>query len=325
MSREQESFLRKRTTNPQTAFLKVTEGHPPIQDLHPLNPDVAPLIQDCVTAGIAFIGNRVQHPDIRDIGQSTWWMLNSRTFMVGVPVATHEHEDPEAQFLLNEMANNRVVIAPSHAAIYMPTGFLRDVYERPEVALTTIVETGSQLRDIMHGRLDIDGTDIVERAHAYNAEFVLHMLSKNPDIQLDDAIWTVLHEYPNGIADLDQHLYYPPTTSELLRQVAVEGVSDEDYSKAAKHPTARKLLRAVDQGDYSAVTRFAATLEADLNINPYPSVERILRENRTHAYLVARPVDSAPRDKSVFSASGQSGAYPYWVSVMDDIHSATFI
>lgn len=160
MSRERDTFLPKRTTNPHAAFLYVTKGNLEVPTVDPLNPEFAAIATNCVSAGIAF-------PVVSDI----------------------RDESDEAQTTLQEGKALVTLARPDKpGTILIPPSFIRDAHQTPISALATLVEVGSLVRDAMYGRQD-EPENYVHRARAYNAEFVLDVMGKYPETVLDEDLW----------------------------------------------------------------------------------------------------------------------------------------
>jgi hypothetical protein len=98
--------------------------------------------------------------------------------------------------------------------LYIPKCFVEDVAETPEQQIGIIASVMSQCRDYFCGKYNAQNSKNTQiRALAYQAEALntLVKLAKEEKVvlNLSDFQIGLLSEFPNGLADLEEWLWYP--------------------------------------------------------------------------------------------------------------------
>jgi hypothetical protein len=99
-------------------------------------------------------------------------------------------------------------------ALYIPQSFTSKVAYSPEEQIGVIASTISQCRDYFCGQVNGRNKEVIEtRALACEAEALLALLEiakrEKVVLKLSDFQKTLLRDFPNGLADLDEGLWYP--------------------------------------------------------------------------------------------------------------------
>ena len=122
-------------------------------------------------------------------------------------------------FEKEEFYNNMVLMLDDEngfetPGLYIPQNFVDKVARAPEEQIGVIASAMSQCRDYFSGKANDHSQEIVEtRAFACEAEALLTLLEiakrEKVALKLSKFQKTLLKNFPNGLADLDEGLWYP--------------------------------------------------------------------------------------------------------------------
>lgn len=104
------------------------------------------------------------------------------------------------------------------AFVLLPPEFIHNANSNPIVALASMAWIGSQIRDMVNGRLTIDQQNINARALATEAHFLHEATKRHPDIKLPDFYQELMQRYPLGIKSLPPGIWYKGVSGHKLRQ-----------------------------------------------------------------------------------------------------------
>ncbi len=194
---------------------------------------VAQAAGDFFTASVAYLANRGHDDYMREVGTTSWWAVNQKRVLpvladnmigaairLGVPpeIALRRYiknDEPHIIFL----GKRQGVQIIETAYVLIPPEFIVKAQNSPIETLATMSWIGSQVRDMVNGRLTIDQNNINQRAAATEAHFLLNAHSRNPAIELSTNSKLLLESFPKGIYSLPQSLLY-------------RGISGTQFTKA---------------------------------------------------------------------------------------------
>ncbi len=182
---------------------------------------IAQAAADFFTAGVAYLANRGHDSYIQEVGTTTWWAVNQQRVLpaltddmiaaaihLGVPpqlASTYSSNDgPYVLFL----GNRHGIELIEAAYVLLPPQFVVKAQVKPVEALATMAWIGSQVRDMVNGRVLLDQQNINRRARATESHFLLRVIEENPDIELADMHKRTLKLFPKGINSLPTGVWY---------------------------------------------------------------------------------------------------------------------
>lgn len=183
---------------------------------------VALATSDYYTAGVAYLANRGHDASIQEIGHALWGATNRQRVLtvltdnmkraaleLGVPRQTalsgfSKNDEPHVLF----MGRQQGIELIEAACVLLPREFVVRAQNNPVEALASVAWIGSQVRDMVNGRLQIDGYNITTRAAAFEAHFLLNALSCTEGVELSANSKALLAKYPRGIRSLSSDKLY---------------------------------------------------------------------------------------------------------------------
>lgn len=184
--------------------------------------DLQAVAGDFFTAGVAYLANFGHDKHIKEVGEVMWWSVNQQQTLVamtdnmigaaiqlGVPLqialTTYSKSDePHVLFAAEQVRG----VSKEVAFVLVPPEFIQRAVNTPVEALATMAWIGSQVRDMVNGRLYIDQQYINTRAAATEAHFLKEAVKRYPELELAGTYAAVLKHFPFGIDSLPKVVKY---------------------------------------------------------------------------------------------------------------------
>jgi len=215
-------FLPKKPTL-ENVFQKVATAHKDLPKEPIFSEELGRATGDYLSAAIAYLANNGADPYMKEVGTTSWWMINQRraltmvvndmvqaAILLGVPKdqAAAYFSNQDEPYVLNagRIVGGRLVTTSN---VLMPLSFTSVAKENPIEALAMTAWTASQIRDAANGRMSIDPDLISNRAFATEAHFLIGAQSVMGDsFHVSEQYENIMNGFPSGIQSLPNEALY---------------------------------------------------------------------------------------------------------------------
>lgn len=179
--------------------------------------ETAPAVMDFFRAGVLHLAVHGSHDHLQEVGTIAHQVIGKSVHLtvtdnvqqsaqdLGWPSnLTNRMLDTEPNIVFNSERTN----SPILAHILLPPNFIVTAQNSPIEALASTAWLGSFARDVANGRMSIDPQYMTIRAQATEAQFLLGVKEKYPDLSLSRAALSTLRLHPQGIESLPQPAKY---------------------------------------------------------------------------------------------------------------------
>lgn len=211
-----------------TVKLKYSSVILPVDEMFRLHPEsrIAKAAGDYFSAGVAYLANRGADHMLQSIGTDAWTAVNKKKAQIalttnmlaasielGLPPsiavkASPKNDEPYILFITKK--EGRAIMQEGYVLI--PPELLLKANSNPVEALATMVFLCSQLRDLLHGRLDMEQQ--YTRAVAAESHFLIDAVKKYPNIPVSEVYLQMMDDFPEGINSLPPGVWYSGTVRE---------------------------------------------------------------------------------------------------------------
>ncbi|OGK47357.1 hypothetical protein A2963_04440 [Candidatus Roizmanbacteria bacterium RIFCSPLOWO2_01_FULL_40_13] len=183
--------------------------------------DLTPPIVHLLSVAGAHLANRGADEYLKEVGEMLWTGLESLKAVAFMTSNTSETMKilgfPAVQFMqfrhttipqvgFKGSLTNREDLS---AYVFINPEFIIDAKTNPIQTLGNIAYIGSQVRDLINGRIIGDERMVYFRALATEAHFLLHALKDHPETKLNQNSKEIIKAFPNGLASLPTEAIYP--------------------------------------------------------------------------------------------------------------------
>lgn len=190
--------------------------------------------RDCFSAGFLYLAGSIQDQDLRQIGTVAWNALMQERVVLIVTsdqgqvlvnlginpaiasvLALH---DSEPRLVYNKRSRGRLLVEEMAAVVATPA-FIDAARTRPVEALAQLTALSSNIRDIVHNRVQDASEATNARAQAARAHFLRYAIHRHPEVSstLSPNSLLAMETYPRGLVSLAAGMRYRGGSGQIYR------------------------------------------------------------------------------------------------------------